>query len=145
MNFLDDRLPARFWMRLQPCPVSGCWLWSGATVVGGYGRTKIGTKSILVHRLTYQAAVGPIAPGLVVDHKCRTTCCCNPNHLEAVTQQVNVQRGEGLASTRAKQTHCKRGHHLVGDNLRTFERSPGRFMRACLACERATGVHRRTA
>ena len=32
--------------------------------------------------------------GLVIDHKCRNRLCCNPDHLEAVTQAVNVQRGK---------------------------------------------------
>jgi hypothetical protein len=25
INFLDDRLPQRFWSKVQPCPMSGCW------------------------------------------------------------------------------------------------------------------------
>ena len=28
--FLDPRLPQRFWDKVQPCPMTGCWLWVGA-------------------------------------------------------------------------------------------------------------------
>lgn len=142
MNWGDSRLPERFWSRVAPCPMSGCWLWTGTAVAGGYGRTKIGERSVLVHRLTVQVERG-IPDGMVIDHKCRVTCCVNPQHLEAVSQQINVLRGIGIAAMRAKKTHCVHGHELAGDNLRVFERSPGRFMRTCLACERAIGVRRR--
>jgi hypothetical protein len=29
----------------------------------------------------------------VIDHLCENKLCINPKHLEAVTQQVNIQRG----------------------------------------------------
>lgn len=143
MNFLDERLPSRVWAQLQPCPMSGCWLWTGTEVAGGYGRTKVGPRSVLVHRMIFEVARGAIPSGLVIDHRCRVRCCANPDHLEPVTQQTNVLRGEGIASMRARKTHCAHGHELSGENLRVFERSPGRFMRTCIACERATGVRRR--
>jgi hypothetical protein len=28
-SFLDPRLPLRFWDKVSPCPMSGCWLWTG--------------------------------------------------------------------------------------------------------------------
>lgn len=115
MNFLDDRLPGRFWNKLMPCPVTGCWLWIGALNHKGYGshaRRAPHSGSQLTHRFTYEIALGALPPGTEIDHRvCRTRSCANPAHLEAVPHRVNVQRGE------AKKTHCKHGHELAGDNL----------------------------
>jgi hypothetical protein len=29
VNWGDERLPERFWNKVSPCPMSGCWLWVG--------------------------------------------------------------------------------------------------------------------
>jgi len=36
-QFLDPRLPDRFWSKCIPEPNSGCWLWFGANNGVGYG------------------------------------------------------------------------------------------------------------
>jgi hypothetical protein len=46
-----------------------------------------------MYRRYYEQAKGPIPDGLVIDHLCRVSLCVNPDHLEAVTEAVNVQRG----------------------------------------------------
>src|SRR3990167_10114706 len=35
--FLDAKLPDRFWNKVQPCPMTGCWIWVGHTCKSGYG------------------------------------------------------------------------------------------------------------
>ena len=57
------------------------------------------------HRVAYELTYGAVPDGLGLDHTCHDphTCwlrdkcphrsCCNPAHLEAVTQSVNVKRG----------------------------------------------------
>lgn len=136
MNFLDERLPPRFWDKVQPCPMSGCWLFVGASTRGGYGVIGNGPHSVVyAHRLAYEAFVGPIAEGLQIDHRCRVRCCCNPAHLEPVTPLVNVTRGIVADVQRARhaaQTHCKRGH--LYDDANTYRRTNGR--RACKQCQR---------
>jgi hypothetical protein len=47
----------------------------------------------LVHRLAWEIVVGPIEPGLEIDHLCRNRVCLNPAHLEPVTKEENVRRG----------------------------------------------------
>ncbi len=36
VEFGDARLPERFWQKVTPCPMTGCWLWTGSHV-DGYG------------------------------------------------------------------------------------------------------------
>lgn len=127
MNFLDPRVPSLFWNKLQPCPTTGCWLWSGATNKKGYGshgRRAKHSRSQLTHRYTYELAIGALPEGTEVDHKCRTRCCANPAHMEAVPHKVNVQRGD------VKKDLCKNGHDLAGENL--LKTAAGTRCRACV-------------
>jgi len=125
-NFLDERLPIRFWDKVQPEPMSGCWLWTAAHYPNGYGTIRIdGTPGRMVsaHRLAYEMLVGPISNGLEIDHRCRQRCCVNPAHMEPVTHAENVRR-QGAAIS-----HCKRGHEFTPENT---QRHHGR--RQCRAC-----------
>lgn len=92
---------------------AGCWLWTGSLNAAGYG--KHGKK--VAHRVVYELLVGPIPPGLQMDHLCRVRRCVNPDHLEPVTQQVNIERGEGACARNARVTHCPRGHAYADGNL----------------------------
>lgn len=82
----------RFWAKVEK--TATCWVWTGATKYGygviGVGRRTEGT--VQVHRLSYELHTGPIPEGLQIDHLCFNTACVNPDHLEAVTQQVNLER-----------------------------------------------------
>jgi hypothetical protein len=130
MNFLDPRLPDRFWSKCVPEPNTGCWLWIGALTSAGYGN--IGGKgwNALAHRVSFETLVGPVPSGLVLDHLCRTTNCCNPNHLEAVTFAANVLRGTGAAARNARVTHCPRGHEYNERNT-YLRKGLGRRCRVC--------------
>lgn len=113
--------------RSIPIPESGCWAWDRAVTSHGYGAQSLGRgRTAPAHRLAYEFAKGPIPEGLELDHLCRVRSCINPDHLEAVTHEVNVRRGE--AGGRFK-THCLRGHPMSGDNLRI-----GPTQRHCRAC-----------
>lgn len=117
-------------------PDTGCLLWLGAARSNGtdlYGRIKFNGRDTTVHRAMYALHHGHVADDLVIDHKCRVTLCCNPDHLEAVSQQENVMRGRGLAAENAKKTHCKNGHLLSGDNLLEWQLLYNR-RRICKIC-----------
>lgn len=141
VSFGDPRLPDRFWSKVSPCPMSGCWLWT-ATTTGGYGRITVGSRTdrtkrgVYAHRLAYESLVGAVPDGLDLDHLCRVRCCVNPAHLEPVTRQENARRGIGGATTAGRQlvkTHCSAGHEYAGENL--YLRRDG--SRDCMACRRA--------
>ncbi len=92
---------------------SGCVEWIASTDSKGYGKFQWegGRNGRLMpaHRWAYEWVVGPIPDGLQLDHLCRNRRCVNPEHLEPVTQRVNVLRGVGPAALNAGKTHCYRG------------------------------------
>ena len=110
-----------------------CWVWTRAKFRHGYGNIKVHGKSLKTHRVAYTERYGEIPDGLVIDHLCRNTGCCNPDHLRAVTQAENVH-AEGsacLTKAHAERTHCKYGHALEGDNLVHWSRLSRRECREC--------------
>src|SRR5678809_217182 len=86
MNFGDPSLPERFWTKVQPCPISGCWLWAAAVNKKGYGFFWYQGKKQWAHRLTQ-----PLK--LTAHHKCYVTCCVNPAHIIDVPREVNSSFG----------------------------------------------------
>ena len=91
-GFVIGDLPAR--MQSKVVLDRGCWVWIGARNKAGYGSTSAGkrNKSMLAHRRSYEALVGPIPEGLEIDHLCFNTSCINPEHLEPVTSAENQRR-----------------------------------------------------
>lgn len=133
LQFGDSRLPEKFWSRVQPEPMSGCWLFVTQTK-DGYGSIWIGKTNHRAHRLLFSVD-NEIPDGFVVDHKCRVRCCVNPAHLRAITFKENVLIGVGPSALCARQTTCKRGHAFEGENL---QRTNCRNERICRACRRAS-------
>lgn len=101
----------------------------------GYAHVWKDGKPQYAHRVTYTALVGPVPDGLQLDHVCRHRPCCNVEHLEPVTPQENVRRGEGPAGIHSRVTHCPAGHPYEGDNL--LIRKNGN--RGCKECLRRQG------
>ena len=117
----------RFWAKVKKG--SGCWLWLGIPHNSkGYGRITVAGRKWLAHRFAYTFLVGPIDPGLELDHLCRNTQCVNPAHLDPVTPEEHVRRTDQGAHNRRKR-HCPKGHPYDLENTRW---SGGR--RHCRAC-----------
>ena len=82
-----------------------CWPWNAALLPSGYGQLSFMGARVYAHRAAWEAVNGPVPDGLVLDHRCHNadrscpggpTCrhrrCCNPAHLEPVTQRTNTRR-----------------------------------------------------
>lgn len=113
-------------------PDGECVVFSGGIGKRGYGHIQgaHGEKT-LAHRLSYQIYVGPLVPGLVIDHTCRNRACVRPDHLRQVTHQENILAGVGATALNAKKTHCKNGHEFTHENIYW-----GRHGRHCYACRK---------
>ena len=99
----------------EPCPearhgqlrasdriVDDCWLWdSTRTNNAGYGQVKWRGKVWNTHRLVYHLLVEALIQpgknrardGRILDHLCEVRLCCNPEHLEHISQALNTTRG----------------------------------------------------
>jgi hypothetical protein len=119
----------RFWSRVRIR--EGCWVWVGCRDQFGYGQISIDNVRVRVHRVSYTWLVGPVPEGLELDHLCRNPSCCNPKHLEPVTHQENMIRGNAGKWQRDK-THCKHGHRFTEDNI--MPTGKGGVFRRCRAC-----------
>lgn len=97
---------------------TNCWEWKGSLDQQGYGLLWYKRRTERIHRIMYAFFVKPIPRGIEnrkfgqVDHLCRNHACCNPEHLELVTQKINVLRGDGITARAAKQINCIHGHPL---------------------------------
>lgn len=124
----------RFWSKVEKT-AGGCWYWRGWFDPYGYGRFDVGRRSVAAHRFAYELQHGAIAPGLQLDHLCRVHDCVNPAHLEPVTQQENIRRGQGPSAVNARRTECQRGHPF--DLVNTYVSPKGKRMcRACIDLRR---------
>jgi hypothetical protein len=125
--FGDDRLPERFWNKVSVEPNTGCWLWT-AGLAHGYGKFKVGRRTLGAHRVAYECLVGPVANDLECDHLCRQRCCVNPAHLEPVTPRENIARSPIHVGSK---THCPAGHAYSSDNLVSNGKNQWRCCRTC--------------
>ena len=107
---------------------SCCWNWGGYRTKNGYGAFNGGpsNRTVLAHRWSYEHHRGAIGDGLTIDHLCRNRACVNPLHLEAVSMQINVLRGDGPAARNARKEACPQGHPLSGSNLVPNSHGSGR-------------------
>lgn len=142
---------ARFWEKVDKRGPDDCWPWLGYVEPSGYGHfqaTYQGVRFTKSHRFGYHIASGPVPEGLDLDHVCHTRdeecragddCphrrCCNPAHLEPVTERVNILRSTTGSAVNARKTHCIHGHPFAGDNLRITKQGT----RLCMECRRARG------
>lgn len=121
---IEDRL----WSRVDKNAPNGCWEWTGPLHESGYGLIGGGGRHgglIRTHRLTYELRFGPIPDTTPhIDHLCRNRKCCNPYHLEAVTQAENNQRSWDAR----EKPECPRGHPRP-------PRQPGRRRQPCRICK----------
>lgn len=115
-----------------------CWDWIGArAALDGRGALWVEGKLIYAYRFAYETFVGPIHPGLTLDHLCRRPCCVNPAHLDPCHHAVNCLRGNSPNAQNARKRYCPRGHPLFGENLKVR-----RGQRECITCNKESARRR---
>lgn len=96
---------------------TGCWRWQGGKLPTGYGRGSLDGQTFYTHRFFYEHHVGPIPPGMTIDHDCRNVewvvqlgrpegyrDCCNPEHLTPRPSGENTRRSMHLHRIRESST-----------------------------------------
>lgn len=116
---------------------TACLTWTGAKITAGYGNLRIKGVNHLAHRLVYAARYGEIPKRIdgdraVIDHLCRNRACVNIDHLELVTNRINILRGDTIQAANAARTHCVNGHAFTPEN--TYR--AGKYGRGCRTCKR---------
>lgn len=147
MAFNKMSLMERFWDKVNPEPMSGCWLWSGGCTPKGYGVFWGDRGREYAYRFAYRILVAEFSEEQI-DHKCSNPYCVNPDHLEPVSGRENLsrtrERGRGFVPppTHGHETHCPKGHPYSGDNL--YIRPNGkRECRECLRDQQRRRTRRR--
>lgn len=120
MNQLPEKIRARIVQSGD-----GCWEWKGAKS-SGYGYVRWEGRAARVHRVAYECARGAIPDGLVLDHLCRNRACCNPDHLEPVTNETNLSRNAW-----SLKAYCPQGHEYSLENTGVTKGSGWRYCKAC--------------
>lgn len=108
----------------------GCWDTAREPGADGYRQISISGVNWYVHKLVYEVLRGTVPDGLDLDHLCRYRGCCNPDHLEPVTRQINCRRGQTGLNMSSK-THCPKGHPYSDQNTYLYRGS-----RSCRECGR---------
>ncbi len=138
----------RFDAKWKADDASGCWLWTAAIDIGGYGSfspTRVCTAR--AHRYAWELHNGPIPEGMLLDHVCRVRRCVNPAHLRLATHRQNsIENSESIPAMNAQKTACDHGHPFTPENTYLWHgRRNGlpRLVRKCRACEAAKDRRRR--
>ena len=146
----DPRLPARFWskVRLGPVPphrpdLGPCWEWTASRDGKGYSKFWFEDRLWPGHLLLYVTIIGPVPPGLELDHLCRNRACLRLTHLDPVTPRENRLRGTSPAARAAAVLICPQGHPY--DEANTYIEIVGRReKRHCRLCREASDQRRRS-
>lgn len=112
---LVDAIESRGFVRTE----TGCLEYQGYRNELGYGLIRWGEgrgRLIRVHRVMYEAHVGPIPDGLGVLHSCDNPPCAEPTHLRPGSQLDNAaDRDSRGRHNKATWTACPNGHPYPPD------------------------------
>ena len=124
--------------------VDSCWLWQGCLRSNGYGVTgysfgsRNNQKLFLVHRLVYAIFNKKLVDNLLsIHHNCSNKNCCNPQHLESMSQSWHTKISQ-FGNVKSLKTHCIKGHAFD-----SMSWCPGGSRRYCYICKAEREAKRR--
>ena len=80
-ELMTPKATKRFFEKIDMASPDACWEWEAGTNPDGYGKLKLGGKTVATHRIMWACWYGAIPEGMDVLHKCDNPPCCNPRHL----------------------------------------------------------------
>jgi hypothetical protein len=112
----------RFWSKVNADHGTGaCWIWMGHTR-RGYGQfqgawANSRQRKYQAHRYAWEDLIGPIEPGLELDHRvCRNKLCVNPDHLVPCTHAEHMKQPDSGGRYSLLKSHCNNGHERNDTN-----------------------------
>ncbi len=130
---LDERII--IWRARSTVNANGCWVWTGVVDGAGYAYASVKGIRRNLHRIIYFHLHPNADNDLELDHLCREPRCWNPSHLELVSHQENVHRGNA-GKRLAARSHCVNGHEFTIENTRIYHKSDTCMQRICVLCQR---------
>lgn len=103
---------------------SGCIEWQASTVLG-YGRVRVGGKTVGAHRVAYELEFGPIPDGLHLLHLCDNRKCINPKHLRPGTPQDNMDDMKSKGRQPCAYGESNHQSKLTNDTVLAIRNTPG--------------------
>jgi hypothetical protein len=107
--------------------VDECWNWTRSCRPTGYGQFNSAGVNHYPHRYMWEMMIGPIPAGMTIDHLCWNKRCCNPKHMEVVTQSENSKRYWRTNPVRKRKHYvcqlddCDRPHRSMGRCHRHYQ------------------------
>lgn len=104
------------WARLlakREIDAGGCWNWTGARFVHGYGKVRVSATLCKVPQIVAWMHLGWTKGdgihGLVVCHRCNNKRCFNPDHLYLAPNETNIRDAhrDGLMPRSKKRTKAE--------------------------------------